>query len=266
VIAELRVFRDPEEDHPGVHRVIFEPRLSIARERLEAFATASSQRLSELFGKEIRTRTSEPRHGAMDFDPNVIRGSIAFAVEAMERSAILLLSEEHARRLAAYAFSEKSPAPKVGLSVIEERLVERIIRELATLCTPFTGSQESVNVATIDDVTACTTHFILRIGSPMDVAILVGLTAEESPPQGAPLDPHTLHDVTVTANVEFASAILKAAQIAALRIGSVIEFSTSLDDPAFLRIDQTTIASGACGMCDGRPAFFVQQQYLPALR
>jgi flagellar motor switch/type III secretory pathway protein FliN len=265
VIAELRVFRDPDDDNPDVHRVIFEPRLSVARERLEQFATASSERLSELFGKEIRTRASEPRNGAMDFDPNVIRGSIAFAIEAQQRNAILLLSEEHARRLAAYAFSEKSPAPKVGLSVIEERLVERVVRELSTLCTPFTGPQEKINVATIDDVMACTTHFILRIGSPMDVAILVGLTEEEEPPQGPPIDPQMLRDVTVTANVEFASAILKASQIAALRIGSVIEFSTSLDDAAFLRIDSTTIASGACGMCDGRPAFFVQQQHLPAL-
>ena len=156
--------------------------------------------------------------------------------------------------------------PKIGLSVIEERLIERVVRELATLCTPFTGPQSNVNVATIDDVLACTTHFILRLGSPMDVAILVGLTDVEPPPPGLPLPPDALRDVAVTANVEFASAVLKAAQIAALRVGSVIEFTTTLDDPAFLRIDQTTIASGACGMCEGRPAFFVQQQHLPALR
>ncbi len=266
MIAELRVFRDPEETNPDVHRVIFEPRLSIARERIDAFSLATSQRLSELFGREVRAKGSEPRQGAIDFDPEVIRGSIAFVIEASERNAILLLSEEHAHRLAAYAFSEKTPTSKAGLSVIEERLIERVVREIATLCTPFTGSQSGVTVATIDDVMACTTHFILRLGSPMEIAILVGLTEEPPLPPGPPLSPDALRDVAVTANVEFASAILKAGQIAALRVGSIIEFDTSLDDPAFLRIDQTTIASGACGMCEGRPAFFVQQEHLPALR
>jgi len=262
VIAELRVFREAEADQPNVHRVIFEPRLSIAPERVDAFALASAQRLSELFGREIRVRPSDPKHGQIDFDPQVIRGSVAYHIEADDRDVLLLLSHEHARRLASYAFSEKSAAHKPGLSIIEERLVERVLRELGSLCTPFSGSQRAFSVATTDDVAMSTTHFILRLGTPVDVAILIGLTEPEEPPSGAPLAPAALFDVAVTGHVEFASTVLKASQIASLRVGSVIEFATSLDDPAYLRVENTTIASGVCGMCEGRPSFFVQQPHL----
>lgn len=262
MIAELRVFREAEPGEPGVHRVIFEPRLSIAPERVEAFAIAASQRLTELFGREIRVRPSDPKHGQIDFDPQIIRGSAAFHIEASERNVLLLLSQEHARRLASYAFSEKTSPHKPGLSIIEERLVERVMRELGSLCTPFSGSQRSFTVATSDDVANSTTHFILRLGTPVDVAILVGLTEPEEPPVGPPLPPAALFDVSVEAHVEFASATLKASQLASLRVGSVIEFNTTLDDPAFLRVESTTVASGVCGMCEGRPSFFVQQQHL----
>ena len=263
MIAELRVFREAEAGQPNVHRVLFEPRLSIAPERVDAFAIASAQRLSELFGREIRVRPSDPRHGQIDFDPQVIHGSVSFRIDAEERSVLLLVSQEHARRLASYAFSEKTPAShKPGLSIIEERLVERVLRELGSLCTPFSGPQHSFSIATTDDVAASTTHFILRLGKPVDVAILVGLTEPEEPPSGPPMEPAALFDVGVTGRVEFASTILKASQIASLRVGSVIEFNTSLDDPAYLRVENTTIASGVCGMCEGRPSFFVQQPHL----
>lgn len=263
MIAELRVFREPEADNPQVHRVIFEPRLSIARERVDAFSTAASQRLSELFGREIRTRSSDPKHGVIDFEPQIIRGSVAFVVECAERHVLLLLSQEHARRLAAYAFSEKAQTPRQGgLSVIEERLVERVMRELATFCAPFAGSVHEFRVATTEDVAACTTHFILKLGAPVDVALLVGLTELEETPSGPSLSPQTLLDVEVTGRVEFASATLTAAQIAELRVGSVVELHTTLDDPAFLRVDGITVASGSCGICEGKPSFYVQHPLL----
>lgn len=259
MIAEMRIEPKSLGRASQAREVRFEARPSIHRETVDVFAARLSERLSELFGREVRARGTEPVAAPPPFDVTLTIGARAYVVDATKRGAVVMFDADDARRLAAYVFNENATG-SADLTRIEDNLIQRIASEAIELASSFLGEAQRFAPATTRDVRNCVTSFSLRLQSPADVTIAFGLTEARDIGLGAPLAPQALFGVTVDAQVEFARTSLTASDIASLRIGSIVSFETTLDDPAVLRIGENVVAMGTCGASDGAAAFIVVPQ------
>jgi flagellar motor switch/type III secretory pathway protein FliN len=251
VIAALRFDRT---GRPG-----FEPATNVRLETVCSVANAVREHLSRLLGREVSIDVFEPTFVPLGSQPALFSKARVFLAHAHRCDLLVVLRERDARRLTACAFREElETIGERELSALEEQVLERLGRELAGLCAPLCGEVTSYGPANGPvDRYECATYFELRLGSPVDAVIGLGLSKDPAPPSGLKVAPADLAAVEVEVVARVARTRMPARSLAALRVGSVVRFDTALEEPASLRVGHVTVAKGTCGVRRDRLAFNV---------
>jgi flagellar motor switch/type III secretory pathway protein FliN len=161
----------------------------------------------------------------------------------------VVFRQNDARRIAHGVFGEDCGDLSLPLSALEERALERIAREVVALCVPFCGNVQGV--ARIDperENAQCVTYFELRIGSPFDAVIGIGLSKDPGPTFGGTLDRSVLSGVELEVRAQFGEAMVNARDVSTWTVGTTVRLDTKIGAPTKLKIGDYVIASGDCGI------------------
>jgi flagellar motor switch protein FliM len=158
----------------------------------------------------------------------------------------------------ALAFGEAERPDGAPLSQIESRVLDRIVSVLLPFCAGICGPLGAVSREDPDlALRECGAYFELRISARLSAAIGIALTRDPPEDVRPSLRAEDVHDVAVEACVELARGTLAVGALSTLRTGATIPLATGLDDPGVLLVGGRPVASGTCGVHDGRCAFSV---------
>lgn len=251
MIAALRFDRD------GNPR--FESATNVRLDTVCTVANSVRDHLSRLLDSAISLDLFEPTFVPLGSQPALFARAHVFLAHARRSDLLVVFRERDARRLTACAFRED--LAKIGdreLSALEEQVLERLGRDLASLCAPLCGEVTSYGSADGPvELYECATYFELRIGSPLDAVIGLGLAKDPAPPSEVKVAPAALRPVPIEVVARVARTRMSARSLAALRCGSVVPFETALEEPATLLAGGVAVAKGTCGVRRDRLAFSV---------
>ncbi|MGH7708630.1 MAG: FliM/FliN family flagellar motor C-terminal domain-containing protein [Vulcanimicrobiaceae bacterium] len=237
----------------------FEPATNVRLSAVCAVANTVTEHLSRLLDRELNIDVFEPVIVPIGSQPALFANARVFLAHCRSSDLLLVFRERDARRLAACAFREGAEnLESRELSEVEEQVIERIGRELAPVCAPLCGEMMSFAPAhgPIERY-ECATYFELRLGSPVDAVIGLGLSRDPAPPSDRKLAHSALLPVWVDVTGRLARTRVPARRMMALSVGSVLRFDTALDEPASLLVGDVEIARGECGLHRGVMAFSV---------
>lgn len=249
MIASLRFGRD--------RRARFEPSTNVRLATVCAVANVARDQLSRMLDHELIVDVFEPVVVPLEAQPALFSKALVFLAQGRRNNLLVVMRERDARRIASFAFREES-AGGSALSLTEERVLERIAREIAVTAAPLCGELSAFSRAgSSADRYECATYFELRFGSPVDAVIGLALAKDPAHPTEACVAPAALANVAIEARAVLARSTLTAGELAALQIGSVVPLETSLDEAATLSVGGTVVARGRCGIRNRRYAFSV---------
>ena len=239
----------------------FEASTNVRIDAVCAVANSVTDHLSRLLEREIAIDVFEPTFVPLGAQPALFAGAYVYRAHARRCDLLVVLRAGDARRLTSCAFRDTDANADRALSAHEERVLDRIARELGNLCAPLCGEITSFDRAGASaDRYECATYFELRVASPVDVRIGIGLSRDPAPPAGVTLGAAALADVRVDLRARVARARMTARELATLRVGSVVPFETALAEPATLLAGDVAVARGECGLHDGALAFNVTER------
>ncbi len=251
MIAALRFDRD------GSPR--FESLTNVRLETVCAVANSVRDHLARVLDSPIAIDVFEPTFVPLGSQPALFAKAHVFLAHAHRSDLLVVFRERDARRLTACAFRED--LAQIGereLSTLEEQVLERLGRELSDLCAPLCGEVTSYARANGPvERYECATYFELRIGSPVDAVVGLGLSKDPAPPSEVKIAPAALRRVPLEVVACVATTRMSARSLAALRRGSIVPFDTALEEPATLLAGGVPVAKGTCGVRRDRLAFSV---------
>ncbi len=240
----------------------FEPATNVRIDAVCSVANSVSEHFSRLLERDLSIDVFEPVFVPLGSHPALFANAFVFLAHARHCDLLVVFRSGDARRLAACAFREEPDEfEDRELSPHEERVLERLGRELANLCAPLCGEISSFVPANGPvEKYECATYFELRIASPVDVTIGLGLSRDPAPASDEKIAPAALLGVPLEVRARIARAKLTARALSQLQVGSVVPFETALTDPATLLVGKTPIARGECGTRGDALAFNVTER------
>jgi flagellar motor switch/type III secretory pathway protein FliN len=240
-------------------RPYFEPATNVRLSVVCAVANTVTDHFQRLLDRDLAIDVFEPRLVPLGSQPTLFSDAYVYLAHGRRSDLLVVLRKRDANRLCACAFHEDiDEMAERGLSSVEEQVLERIARELARHCTPLCGEITSFGAANGPvERYECATYFELRISSPVDVTIGLGLSRDPAPPAEAKLAPKALDPIVVALRARLARARVPAREVMSLAVGSIIPFETMLGDPASLMVGDAVVATGECGVVGNAMAFHV---------
>ena len=243
----------------GVRRLRFTPRASVPVDAACAVANGIRQILHELLGG-CELDLGEP--AALDAAAwqRLARDAQLFLMRGRRTDVVLIVPRRDARRLVLRAFGEPE-APAAGAldaacSALEQQAIERI----AARCLPAFGSlaqhAEGPQRIPADAVPSCVAYFDLRVRSPIELTLGVGIV--RAVPDGVPpgtLPPAVLENVALEVRAVFAEGMIDAANFVTIRPGDIVKLDTKVGAPASLNVGRRRLATGVAGALSSRTAF-----------
>lgn len=233
----------------------FASRAGIDPARVCGVAASVRARLADHLGYAPQVDVFDPMIPDKAAWPVIFSDATVFEMRA-EVAASLIVRNADARRLVAAAFGEPTSPLCGALSPIEARVLERLVREIASALENLTGPAGGAPQQTTTPA-AHRCYFEMRFGAPIDAT--VGVALEEPPrPQLGTLVPQILSDVQIECSAEIPVATRSARELATLRVGSIVRFDTKGGDLATLKVGGQTVASGECGSHGESAAFLIR--------
>ncbi len=242
----------------GLRESFFMPVTGVKLATVCEIANNAAAHFSRIFDRLLSVDVFEPTIVPTESQPALFEDAIVFRGHGRTCDVLVIFRQLVAQRVVALAFREESETLANRLSALEEQVLERIGRELAVLCGPFCGDLNAFGRAHGRmEQYRCAAYFELRLGSPVDAAIGIGLSVDPAPNIGERIARHALGAVEVELRARLARTSMRARAVSRLAVGDVIPFETRLDAPATLVADATVVAHGDCGISDGTTAFKV---------
>ncbi len=246
----------------GAGRPRFEPVTNVRLATVCRVANAVTEDFKRLLDCDVSIDVFEPVIVPLGSQPELFGDARVFLGHGRRSDLLVVIRRRDAARLAACAFRE-APASFDGreLSAIEDRVIERLARELATLSAPLCGEITSFAPAngSIEHY-PCATYFELRFGSPIEATIGLGLSRDDAAPSDERLMPAVLSDVRVALHAQLAATMMTARRVGRLAVGDTVGFDTSLGQSASLLAGRVPIAAGQCGVTGTTLAFRVTER------
>ena len=191
------------------------------------------------------------------------RESYCFLTRGRLTDIVLAIPQRDARELVRRAFGEAGASDGAPISALETHALERIAARCAhafdVLCAERRGPAQPLSFA---DVPPCACYFDVRVTAPLPITLGIGIVRDlPSPGAGPRLNPRCLDEVGIPVRAQFASGWVAAGQLASLSVGDVVRLNTKVGAPAALKVGETTIATGDCGLADAQAAFLVRTSY-----
>jgi flagellar motor switch/type III secretory pathway protein FliN len=256
VIADLR-FEDARSGR--VRPATFVPRASVPLSAACVVANGLRETLREVLGGRCDLVIGEPVAIRPEAWALLSRQAHCFLTLGRQTDIVLVIPDEHARRLVLGAFGEGEAVAAATLSALEREAVDRIAARCATafdpLCIERRGPPQRLAAAAVPP---CVAYFDVRVRAPITIDLGIGIVRDlpDPGPAGA-LPPHLLGPVAVDLRVEFAQGTTDLATLLRLAPGDVLPLDTQVGAPGTLKIYGRSIARGVCGASGGRYSFEV---------
>lgn len=234
----------------------FERRSSLPVSAACLVANGMREMLGSVLGRPAGVRLLEPViPAAQAWDPILCDARVYRVCGPLGEAAIILQSAD-ALRLAAAVFGEGPQSPR-PLSAIEEQVLARVVRSMASSLAPVCGSAERLTVVQPVERTAYLTYFELLVDGPVTARIGVALARDPTTPAQNCLRIDDLLEVELELCVEFARAEVAAGELLLLKTGTELRMNTKVGAPATLKLAERIVARGECGALGGQGAFVV---------
>jgi flagellar motor switch/type III secretory pathway protein FliN len=217
-------------------------------------ANGIRENLSALFKARVSVRLLEP----VIPDPRawalIFADAMVYRVRGSLGDAALILRNSDALGFVGRVFGER-PHEARPLSPIEDEVLSRALRGLATTLSPVCGSTEHFFVERSVERSGFVTYFELLLSGPVEVKIGVALARDPNPASQAGLRLEDLLEVELELSAEFASGEIEADQLLLLQPKSTLRMKTKVGAPAVLKLEGRIVARGDCGALGEHSAF-----------
>ncbi|MFN2528459.1 MAG: FliM/FliN family flagellar motor switch protein [Candidatus Baltobacteraceae bacterium] len=168
----------------------------------------------------------------------------------------LILRRTDALGLVGAVFGER-PGKSRPLSPIEDEVLARVLRSLATALSPVCGATEKLSIERTNQGAGFVTYFELLLDGPVEAKIGVALTRDPQPAAHPCLAIEDLQDVELELTAEFATGELEAAELLLLQPDTTLRMKTKVGASAVLKLAGRIVARGECGALGEHTAFAV---------
>ena len=251
-----------ESPRHGVRRLRFVPRAAMPLDAACRVANGIRETLGELFGQACELDLGEPAALGAQAWSQLAREAQLFLVRGRPTDVVLIVPRRDARRLVLHAFGEAEAAEApaaldAACSALELQAVERI----AGRCAPALGPlgvhlAEGSQRVRSGDAPTCVAYFDLRIRSPIELTVGVGVVQPVSEPRAAErLRLAALDGVGLEVRAVFAEGLIDAADFVSLRPGDLVKLDTKVGALASLNLGSGRLAMGVAGVVSSRTAF-----------
>lgn len=221
-------------------------------------ANAVRESLGQLYDEPLAIRLFEPAVPSNRGWQAIARNALLFGVRGARCDAAIVLRPDDAAVLASLAFGETTGEAR-SLSRIEQAVLERAAVAVAAACAPVCGSiSGQPALEPLSELAGFVTYVELWLERPVRAHIGIALSRDPRPetPAGS-LQIEDLLDVAIELSVQTGPATLSAAELAELEPAAVVPMTSSRAVRGSLVLAGTVIASGECGVRDGRYAFVI---------
>lgn len=246
--------------HGRVRAARFVPRSGLPVDAACVVANGVREALRALLDDACAVTIGEPVALDATAWQRLTRDALVFATPGRATDVAFVLAARDARRLLQAAFGEELGEDAGPPSALETGAIARIIARCAiacdALCVERRGPTSLVEPAGLPRSVA---YFDVRVAAPLGLTIGVGILRElPAAPPAVTLRPAALTEVGLEVRVVLGHGRLEAAQLLALRAGSVVPLRTKVAGEGELNLAGQRIAFGTCGVCNGHAAFEVR--------
>lgn len=255
---------DAKFDSPrqGVRRLRFVPRAPMPLDAACRVANGIGETLHQLFGETCELDLGEPVALGAQAWSQLARDAQLFLVRGRPADVVLIVPRRDARRLVLHVFGEAEAAEApaaldAACSALELQAVERIAGRCAPALEPLGAhSGEGSRRVRAGDAPACVAYFDLRIRSPIELTLGVGVVQPVPEPRSAErVSAAALDGVRLEVRAVFAEGLIDAADFVSLRPGDLVKLDTKVGALASLNLGSGRLATGVAGVVSSRTAF-----------
>lgn len=250
-----------------VRELTFAPATTVRLAVVCDVANAARERISQLYDCSVGVELFEPVAVPTKSRAALFDGALVFRAHGTSTDCYVIVRASDARRLVIAAYGEAETGLDRELSETEERLIERIAREIAAFCVALCGPIVSFTRANGRmEQYECASYFEMRFSSPLDATIGIALSSDPDTKAVEQLAGTALRDVPIPVRVRVGTARMPFGDVTSLRVGSIVQLSAALADTATLLAGETPVARGEIGEQEGHYAFKVaaREARLPA--
>ncbi|HZZ00801.1 MAG TPA: FliM/FliN family flagellar motor C-terminal domain-containing protein [Candidatus Baltobacteraceae bacterium] len=223
-------------------------------------AGSMRERLCALLGVPVALCVLEPEIPNARAWRAIGRRAHVYRVRGNVADAAIILRERDAKAVAAVAFGEPpDPQPsEPRLSPLERDVLDRVVAALTGTLAALCGEQREGATATATIPSEFVAYLELLVDQPIAARIGIALSRDLTPEAAPALTPNDLADLPLEASVAFDLENFTARRLAALAPGDVVPITRPGAPRGSLRIGGRTLATGTCGVRDGRYAFEIE--------
>ncbi len=235
----------------------FEARSSLSASAACLVASGMREALAALLGTPATLRLLEPAIPSPHAWAAILEDAALYRLRGDRADAALVVRPGDALALAGAAFGEppeRGRRPERPLSAIEADVVGRTLAALVPSLAAVCGGGER-RLERVAAIAGFVTYFELAIETPVEARIGVALSRDPEPDRSGRFELGDLADVRLAPRVELGLGTMPAGAAAALAIGSIVPIPSTGALRGSLRVGGRTLATGTCGVLDGRYAF-----------
>lgn len=236
---------------------LFEDRSSLPISAACLVANSIREKLSALFRGAVALRLLEPTIPNPQAWTAIAADAEIFGIQGRLCDAAIVLQRCDALLLATTLFGEAQSPPR-NLSPLENELLFRTVRTLATTFTPLCGLGSDWLPARINALGGFVTYFELLIDAPVKARIGIAMSRDALSSPIPEIASTRLEDIGVELKVEIAQGALDAAALLHLRPGSCVKLETPIGAPATFCAGSRVLGRGEFGEFEGTRALVVQ--------
>ena len=219
-------------------------------------ANGVRETLSTLLRQPVTVRLLEPVVPDADAWALITCNALLYRVRGPLNDAMLILRPSDALALTGAVFGERSQELR-PLSAIEEQVLARAVRSLASMLAPVCGAAETLVAERCDERAGLLSYFELLVDGPVAVRIGVALSRDPAQAVRSALRIEDLAEVEIELTAEFAAGEIEAGNLLLLQPNATLRMDTKVGAPAALKVAGRTLARGECGALGEHSAFVV---------
>lgn len=248
-------------------RARFESRSSLPVSAACVVANGVRETLAALLGAAVTLRLLEPTIPTPHGWRAILQSARCYRIRGTVADAAVVLRGDDAIAFATALFGEsRANAARRALSRIECDVLDRMVNALAANLTAVCGARAGHSAERVAEIGDFITYFELLLEEPLVARVGIALSREPSVENGSCVGIAQLGGVSMSAQSSLDLGTAEAASIAGLEIGRVVRFEAGSLARCRLTLYGRTLASGTCGVRNGRYSLAVGATHAQPVR
>jgi flagellar motor switch protein FliM len=241
-----------------IRHIVFGARSALPASAACVVANGLRETLASLLGVPVEVALSEPAIPDASAWLHIVRDAKLYRVTGAVADAAVVLRCNDALALAAALFGEPAQPPIAReLSPIENDVLDRTVRAMASHLGAVCGARDTNVVERIESLERFSTYFEVFIESPLCARVGIALSRDPQPAPRERFDLAHLADVPLRMRATMELGALSGGEAAALRAGAYVSLTAGAMQRCALRAGDRLLVRGSCGVRDGHYAITV---------